>query len=362
MRFSHRDATYPLRFSDLERDKAASGGKWVVTVKTLCGFALPPVVQAKAFETWVSTRNFPRSSPPNNLRRTPSSYLSTIAALHPSNIMFRRQALRASRTAYLASVGVAGVIAAETGNSEEQNTSVDVVTNAPAESTEVEVPRIAVEPPKRVLVELPDKLSIYPKPTPTLVLLDTPSLLELRIGQVRRELCGYCSGARAQVQGIIDRWIHVEGMVESRIKSFRDPSEPLNPGLLYTGVSALTASVLVRSRSLPTRFLLPPLSLLGAFAYFLPRTADRVGDWVEELEGTYAPRAGEIRRTGVAHTSMAWAMLGDRFREGKQALGRGARSAVEGIEDSTGLKLGDAVGWTKATGNKTSGSNEDKKA
>ncbi|KAF8838563.1 hypothetical protein BDN67DRAFT_971335 [Paxillus ammoniavirescens] len=276
--------------------------------------------------------------------------------------MFRRQALRASRTAYLATAGAAGVIAAETGSSEEQKTLVDVVTDVPSQHAEVEVAPVADDPPRRVLVELPDKLSIYPKPPPTIVLLDTPSPLELRIGQVRREVCGYYSGARGQVQDVIDRWIHVEETVESRIKSFRDPSEPLNPGLLYTGVSALTASILVRSRSLPTRFVLPPLSLLGAFAYFLPRTAGRVGDWVEELEDKYVPRIGEIRRTSIAHTGMAWEMLGDKFKDGKEGLGRGARSVVDGIESSTGLKLGDAVGWTVATGNKTSGSKEDKKA
>ncbi|KIJ13020.1 hypothetical protein PAXINDRAFT_170902 [Paxillus involutus ATCC 200175] len=246
--------------------------------------------------------------------------------------MFRRQALRASRTAYLASAGAAGVIAAETGSSEEQKTLVDVVTDAPAQHAEVEVAPVADDPPRRVFVELPDKLSIYPKPSPTIV------------------------------QDVIDRWIHVEETVESRIKSFRDPSEPLNPGLLYTGVSALTASILVRSRSLPTRFVLPPLSLLGAFAYFLPRTAGRVGDWAEELEDKYVPRVGEIRRTSIAHTGMAWEKLGDKFRDGREGLGRGARSVVDGIESSTGLKLGDAVGWTVATGNKTSGSKEDKKA
>jgi organizing structure protein 2 len=276
--------------------------------------------------------------------------------------MFRKHALRASRTVYMSSASAAGVIATERASSEEQNILVDLVTDSPAQSAEVEIAPIAVALPKRVLIELPDKLSIYPKPKQILVLLDTPSPLELRIGQVRRELCGYYSGARAHVQDVIDRWIHVEDVVESRIKSFRDPSEPLNPGLLYTGISALTTSVLVRSRSLPTRFLLPPLSLLGAFAYFLPRTAGRVSGWVEDLEGQYAPRVGEVRRTGVAHTSMAWEMLGEKVRVGKEGLGKGARGVVDGIESSTGLKLGDAVGWTKAASNKTPGSDEDKKA
>ena len=207
-------------------------------------------------------------------------------------------------------------------------------------------------------------------------------------------MCGHYSSARTRVQGVIDRWIHVEQAVECtsigiiviiiinvislplhlvpltrpdpslpvRLKSFRDPAEPLNPGLLYTGVSTLTASVVVRSRSLPVRFILPPVSLIGAFAYFLPRTAGRVGGWVEELEGRYTPRVGEIRRTGVAHTSMTFGMLREKYREGKEGLGKGARSAVEGIESSTGLRLSGALGWTSTGDDKKSGSDENKNA
>jgi organizing structure protein 2 len=174
------------------------------------------------------------------------------------------------------------------------------------------------------------------------------------------------------VQGVIDRWIHVEEAVEctffsrlyglashlslvARLKSFRDPTEPLNPGLLYTGISALTASVVVRARSLPVRFLFPPLSFIGAFTYFLPRTAGRVGGWVEELEGRYVPRVGEIRRTSVAHTSMALGMLGEKYREGREGLGKGARSVVEGIESTTGLRMSGALGWTDAKKSESDG-------
>ncbi|KAG1773261.1 hypothetical protein EV702DRAFT_1131191, partial [Suillus placidus] len=38
------------------------------------------------------------------------------------------------------------------------------------------------------------KLSIYPTPIPELMLLDTPSALEKRIGMVRREITGYYTG------------------------------------------------------------------------------------------------------------------------------------------------------------------------
>ncbi|KAG8215384.1 apolipo protein O-domain-containing protein [Butyriboletus roseoflavus] len=311
---------------------------------------------------------FPRFSPVLCGSTSTARASSTTAVPSNSYNMFRRHAFRASRRAYVTSAGAVGTIVAETSQSEDQSTPTDVVPDALAKgaNSEANYVPIVVEPeptpPKTVFADLSEKPSIYPNPPPTLVLLDTPSPLELRIGQVRREVCGYYSGARTRVQGVIDRWIHVEQAVESRLKSFRDPAEPLNPGLLYTGVSTLTASVVVRSRSLPVRFVLPSISLIGAFAYFLPRTAGRVGGWVEELEGRYAPRVGEIRRTGVAHTSMTFSMLGERYREGKEGLGKGAMSVVEGIESSTGLRLSGALGWARAGDDKKSGSEENKSA
>ncbi|KAG0691916.1 hypothetical protein DFH29DRAFT_1009836 [Suillus ampliporus] len=141
------------------------------------------------------------------------------------------------------------------------------------------------------------KLSIYPASMPEHFLLDPLCVRE------------------ANWDGIIDRWISVEEKVETRIKSFRDPTEPMNPGLLYTGISALTMSVLTCSGALPTRILLPPADIVGAFAYFLPGTASRVGAYADELEGRYIPRIGEIRRTSIAHSGIAW----ERAKEGAAA-------------------------------------------
>lgn len=190
------------------------------------------------------------------------------------------------------------------------------------------------------------KLSIYPTPIPELILLDTPSALEKRIGMVRREITGYYTGVHSKAQGIIDRWISVEEKVETRIKSFCDPTEPLNPGLLYTGISALTTSVLTRSRALPIRILLPPAALASAFTYFLPGTASRVGSYAEELEDRYVPRFGEIRRTSVAHSGIAWERAKEGAASGRESLNNGVKGIVESIEQGTGLNL-KAMGWTQ---------------
>jgi organizing structure protein 2 len=183
---------------------------------------------------------------------------------------------------------------------------------------------------------------------------------------VRREITGYYTCVHSKAQGIIDRWISVEEKVESefyrflltttpsltieprtaRIKSFRDPTEPLNPGLLYTGISALTTSVLTRSRALPIRILLPPAALASAFAYFLPGTASRVGSYAEELEDRYVPRFGEIRKTSVAHSGIAWERAKDGAAAGRESLNNGVKGIVESIEQGTGLNL-KAMGWAQ---------------
>lgn len=204
------------------------------------------------------------------------------------------------------------------------------------------------------------QLSIYPNHSPPLVLLDSPSPLETQIGQIRRELGGHYNGAIGQVQNIIHRWISIESRVEcrcssflvclvseslpARIKSFRDPTESLNPGLLYTGLSALTVSIFARSRRLPARVLLPPLSFLGAFAYFLPLTASRIGEYAEELEDKYTPQVAQVRRTGVAHTTMTLEKLHESTGQFGATFSRGIRTVAHTIENTTGFKLNDALG------------------
>jgi len=120
----------------------------------------------------------------------------------------------------------------------------------------------------------------------------------------------------------------------------------LNPGLLYTGISALTTSVLTRSRALPTRILLPPAALVGAFAYFLPGTASRVGAYAGELEDRYVPRVGEIRRTSIAHSGIAWERAKEGAAAGRESVNKSVKSVVESIEQGTGLKL-KAMGWAQ---------------
>ncbi|KAL5525355.1 hypothetical protein ACEPAF_9225 [Sanghuangporus sanghuang] len=136
----------------------------------------------------------------------------------------------------------------------------------------------------------------------------------------------------------VDRWIAIEHAVEKRIKGFKSPEEQITPGVLYVGIATLSGSILARSRSRPTRFLLPPVLLLLSSNYFLPKTTSNIGSYVSDLEHTYFPRAARFTDTAVAHSQMTWEMAENKANEGKEALNSGVEKTIGAIQDATGLK------------------------
>ncbi|KZP20552.1 hypothetical protein FIBSPDRAFT_742075, partial [Athelia psychrophila] len=188
--------------------------------------------------------------------------------------------------------------------------------------------------------------SIYSAPETQLLLQETHSPLEGYIAEARRQTMGTLATGHAHVQGAVDRWIGVEHAVESRVKSLLVPEEPLTPGILYVAVAALTGSVLARSHALPIRVALPPLLLCAASAHFLPKTSHNIATYAGELEERYAPRVKQFQDTGVAHTAMTWAMLAVATKEGREQVGRGTESLVGRVQERTGLKLRETLGWS----------------
>lgn len=130
-----------------------------------------------------------------------------------------------------------------------------------------------------------------------------------------------------------------------RVKLLIPPEEPLTPGLLYVGVATLTGSVIARNRIFPLRVLLPPTLLVLSLNHFLPKTASNLADYFTSLERTYAPRAAQAHDTARAHTAMTWAMAQDAYVKGREQLAGGVEGAVGRVQDATGLKLREALGW-----------------
>ncbi|TFK95943.1 apolipo protein O-domain-containing protein [Pterulicium gracile] len=190
-----------------------------------------------------------------------------------------------------------------------------------------------------------DKPSIYPAPQRELLLVETPSELEKQIGVLRRTLTQQYQEGYTQVQGLVSRWIHVEHAVENRVKSFADPTEPLTPSILYVGIATLSGSIIARNRFIGTRLLLPPALLLLSANHFLPKTTANVTSYLSSLEDTYAPNFADKHRTANAHTAMTWEMAKERTKDARVSLGRGAESLVGKVQEVTGLRVSEALGW-----------------
>jgi MICOS complex subunit MIC26 len=203
---------------------------------------------------------------------------------------------------------------------------------------------------------------IYDIPAPPVVLLETPSQLELQIGVARRAATGVVNNAHAKVQNVVDRWIGVEHAVESalvvftfnctifiyppsdRVKSIISPSEPLTPGILYVGISTLTGSILSRSRGLPLRLLLPPTFLFVSLQHFLPQTSTNLGAYISSLERTYFPTLAARHAEIDARLLSGWEGIREGSRKGRLRVREAVETLVERAQGVTGLKLQEALG------------------
>ena len=129
------------------------------------------------------------------------------------------------------------------------------------------------------------------------------------------------------------------------MKSIVAPEEPLTPGLLYVGVSALTGSILARNRSIFMRFALPPTLLLLSFDHFLPKTYHNLSSYLSSLEDKYLPAVAEKHDIAKAHTVMTWERVREATKDGRATLGGGVESVVHKAQGATGLKFTEVLGW-----------------
>ena len=136
------------------------------------------------------------------------------------------------------------------------------------------------------------------------------------------------------------------------MKSILVPEEPLTPGLLYVGVSALTGSILARNRSMFVRFALPPTLLLLSFDHFLPKTYHNLSSYLGTLEDKYFPAVAEKHDIAKAHTAITWERIKDATRDGRATLGGSVEKVVHKAQDTTGLKFAEALGWGKGVSDK----------
>ena len=126
----------------------------------------------------------------------------------------------------------------------------------------------------------------------------------------------------------------------------------MTPGLLYVGIATLTGSILSRNRIILTRLLLPPLFLVASANHFLPKTTGNLSDYLGSLEDTHFPALAQKHEVAKAHSLMTWERLVDATKSGRDQVNHGADVVVEKIQEATGLKLKETLGWRKAEAEK----------
>ncbi|KAJ8075559.1 hypothetical protein PM082_021189 [Marasmius tenuissimus] len=192
-----------------------------------------------------------------------------------------------------------------------------------------------------------EKLPIYSQAESDIVLQEVPSELERQIGVARRHLFATYRETHSQVQGVVSKWIGVEHAVENRVKAIISPEESLTPGVLYVGVATLTGSIITRSRALPIRLFFPPALFALSLNHFLPKTTENLTEYFGSLERTYLPTFAEKHAIARAHSAMTWERIKEATASGRERLNRGVESGVEKVQDATGLKLKETLGWGK---------------
>ena len=111
---------------------------------------------------------------------------------------------------------------------------------------------------------------------------------------------------------------------------------------------------------LPVRFLLPPVFLIASARHFLPKTTHNLSSYLGSLEDKYFPTLAEKHGIANAHGAMTWQRVKDATEEGRKQTEKLASSAVDKVQELTGLKLGESLGWEKETETKVESSKSEK--
>ncbi|KAJ9112696.1 hypothetical protein QFC22_006198 [Naganishia vaughanmartiniae] len=132
-------------------------------------------------------------------------------------------------------------------------------------------------------------------------------------------------------------------------KSVLPKNEPLTPGILYIGVAGLAGSVLARNRNILVRLLLPPTLLVASSPYFLPQTSANVRAYLSQVEDTHFPELAATHRAVNAQLGETFSTALDKVQHVSQEAGVVGSKVVRGVEETTGLRLGEALGRARET-------------
>ncbi len=107
-------------------------------------------------------------------------------------------------------------------------------------------------------------------------------------------------------------------------------------------------NVRTRTGSLPIRLLSPPTFFLVSLNYFLPHFSHNLSQYYLQLEQQHLPPAvGDARQSVLNAWREARSKSSDTLHDATQRAESGIKSGLQHVEDSTGLKVGNALGDAK---------------
>ncbi|PWN38502.1 uncharacterized protein FA14DRAFT_188488 [Meira miltonrushii] len=188
--------------------------------------------------------------------------------------------------------------------------------------------------------ETSSKLPIYSAPPEPVILAEVRGPLEDQVASARRTIMGATHNLRESVQNQVRRWISVEHAVENRISSLIPEDEPITPGILYVGVTTLSAFVFGRYRGITLRLLAPPVALVGSLNYFLPKTAHNIGQYYVELESKHLPPFVQQQRHNFQNALKSTQHAAEeQYSKARQNTGSLVQRGLQSVEQGTGLKV-----------------------
>ncbi len=114
-------------------------------------------------------------------------------------------------------------------------------------------------------------------------------------------------------------------------------------------MATLTGSIIARNRSLVTRIILPPVLFAVSAKHFLPQTTRNLSDYLGSIEDSHFPKFAEKHDIANAHTTMTWERIKEATKDTRTRVNHGAVVAVEKVQEATGLKLRETLGWAGET-------------
>jgi len=171
------------------------------------------------------------------------------------------------------------------------------------------------------------------------VVFDRYHQLESRIRSGREWLAVHAHYAGHEIDSLLDGYFHFERAATSTIASLEPKGdERVLEGTIYTGVSAMASSIMVRNRSFPIRLVTPVAVGIAALNYFLPEISHNLGG----LVWRYEQRMPQVAQTHAAirdGVREAVETTSTTIEESRRTIDGAVKDTRKFVEDNTDLKL-----------------------